>query len=400
MAIRSTFTTGEVLTAADLTDTIKGAFINTETTTARTLGTADAGNLVTLNNNSGGTVTIPTNTTWGSPLGTLVHLINIGTAGSFTVGTAAGVTLNAASATLAIQEGGTLIKTATNTWQFVKGGAGLGKAQYSSTTGSPTVTTVSGKTCVQFTGSGSITISQAGTVSLLVVGGGASGNPSPGGGGGVGGGGGGGAGGVLNIASAYLDAGTLTVTVGAGGAGSTDRIGASGNASSVANFYGVGGSQGKWVSSQINQGGSGGGGGGGATAETGQTAISGQGNAGGNGFTSATTTLRAGGGGGGATAVGANAASGVGGNGGAGVNVSATYGTVGGASGVFGGGGGGACNNTTTQGTGGSGGGTAGVNSGTSTAGTVNTGGGSGGASSNATGSGNGGSGIVCLLFG
>lgn len=120
MAIRSTFTTGEVLTAADLTDTIKGAFINTETTTARTLGTADAGNLVTLNNNSGGTVTIPTNTTWGSPLGTLVHLINIGTAGSFTVGTAAGVTLNAASATLAIQEGGTLIKTATNTWQFVK----------------------------------------------------------------------------------------------------------------------------------------------------------------------------------------------------------------------------------------------------------------------------------------
>lgn len=123
MAIRSTFTTGEVLTAADLTDTIKGAFINTETTTARTLGTADAGNLVTLNNNSGGTVTIPTNTTWGSPLGTLVHLINIGTAGSFTVGTAAGVTLNAASATLAIQEGGTLIKTATNTWQFVKGSA-------------------------------------------------------------------------------------------------------------------------------------------------------------------------------------------------------------------------------------------------------------------------------------
>ena len=168
MAIRSTFTTGEVLTAADLTDTIKGAFINTETSTARTLGTADAGNLVTLNNNSGGTVTIPTNTTWGSPLGTLVHLINIGTAGSFTVGTAAGVTLNAASATLAIQEGGTLIKTATNTWQFVKGG-GLGKAQYSSTTGSPTVTTVSGKTCVQFTGSGSITTT-AGLVEVLVVG--------------------------------------------------------------------------------------------------------------------------------------------------------------------------------------------------------------------------------------
>lgn len=385
MAIRSTFTTGEVLTAADLTDTIKGAFINTETTTARTLGTADAGNLVTLNNNSGGTVTIPTNTTWGSPLGTLVHLINIGTAGSFTVGTAAGVTLNAASATLAIQEGGTLIKTATNTWQFVKGG-GLGKARYSSTTGSPTVTTVSGKTCVQFTGSGSIAISQAGLLEILIVGAGAGGSGTSGTRGG-----GGGAGGYLEASAVYLAAGTHTVVTGAGapgGAAGTGQEGSkNGGTSRVGPYYAVGGggAESHTTTAGIvgNTGGSGGGGSGGSA---GGSSTSGQGNDGGT-----SSGSNGGGGGGGASAVGANAVTTTGGAGGAGTASSITGSSV-----TRAGGGGGA--GSVTGGAGGAGGGGAGgggaVNG---TAGGANTGGGGGGGTTNG---GAGGSGIVILLFG
>ena len=397
MAIRSTFTTGEVLTAADLTDTIKGAFINTETTTARTLGTADAGNLVTLNNNSGGTVTIPTNTTWGSPLGTLVHLINIGTAGSFTVGTAAGVTLNAASATLAIQEGGTLIKTATNTWQFVKGG-GLGKAQYSSTTGSPTVTTVSGKTCLVYNGSGSITISTAGLCDILVVGGG--------GGGGVNRAGGGGCGGHLQILNAFLPVGTQTITVGAGGAAAENSgsyaSACSGMSSRIGSYFssggGNGGNTGNAANDNGDNGASGGGAGAGTTAGGGGSGTTGLGSNGGNRFTTDTSGTAAAGGGGGSSAAGGNGTSGQGGAGGAGTANSITGSSVTRA----GGGGGGAWGGT--GGAGGSGGGGAGSGSSTAaTAGQDNTGGGGGGGGRSGSTLGNagkGGSGVVIVLIG
>ena len=116
--------------------------------------------------------------------------------------------------------------------------AGVARATYSATTGSPTVTPVSGKTCVQFTGSGSITISTAGLVEVLVIGGG--------GGGGALCGGGGGAGGHLASSNVYLAAGTATVTVGAGGVGGAADAGSrpsggSGETSSVASCYSPGG---------------------------------------------------------------------------------------------------------------------------------------------------------------
>ena len=383
MAIRSTFTTGEVLTAADLTDTIKGAFINTETTTARTLGTADAGNLVTLNNNSGGTVTIPTNTTWGSPLGTLVHLINIGTAGTFTVGTAAGVTLNAASATMAIKEGGTLIKTATNTWQFVKGG-GLGKAQYSSTTGSPSITTVSGKTCVQFTGSGSITTT-AGLVEVLVVGGGGGGGAQPS----YAANGGGGAGQAVQQSSLYLAPGTHTITVGAGGAGGTTSLNSSGpgNASILGSLIvASGGGKGNDARGVGFDGANGGGCDGQADMLPG-VSLSG-GFAGGD-----AADLNTGGGGGGQGGAGGAGAGTTGGTGGIGIASSITGSSVN----YAGGGGGGA---STTGGTASFGGGAGGAGATAGTAGTANRGGGGGGGSKTGSNGGSGGSGIVILLFG
>ena len=91
---------------------------------------------------------------------------------------------------------------------------GIGKATVTATTGSPNIdtTTRSGKTIYKFTGSGTITIGKAGTAEILVVGGGGGGARGTNSGGG-------GAGGLIYDTSALLPAGTLTVTVGAGGTG-------------------------------------------------------------------------------------------------------------------------------------------------------------------------------------
>ena len=94
------------------------------------------------------------------------------------------------------------------TWDMVK------PADFSDTaTGSYT-----GYKYITFTSSGTLTVTTPGFADIVVVGGG-------GGSGFIGSGGG--AGGVLQITNAYLPVGTLTVTVGAGGApganGSTDR---------------------------------------------------------------------------------------------------------------------------------------------------------------------------------
>ena len=89
------------------------------------------------------------------------------------------------------------------------GGGGIGNATVTGTTGSPSVdsSTRAGKTIYNFTGSGSITVGTAGTAEVFVLGGGGGGSS-----------GGGGAGGLYYSTSAFLPAGTLTVTVGAGGA--------------------------------------------------------------------------------------------------------------------------------------------------------------------------------------
>jgi len=300
------FTAGSVLTASALNTAFNTQTIDAQTGTTFTFGTANSGELVTLSNASGGTATIPPNSTYGAATGTVIGVMNAGTAGSFVIAAGSGVTLNAVSGTttLAPLEAATLVKLATNTWQLSKGGGGLPKAAYSATTGSPTVTTVGGKTCVQFTGSGSITISTAGLVEVLVVGGG--------GGGGTGNSsasnlaGGGGAGGHLYATNVYLNSGSVTVTVGAGGSGATvnNFAGQTGNTSRLDTFYGVGGGGGgAYVNAaSANNGGSGGGAGGGisaaAASQAGANGTGGQGNSGGNG--GPLSTISAGGGGGGA----------------------------------------------------------------------------------------------------
>jgi len=228
---------------------------------------------------------------------------------------------------------------------------------------------------VTFTGSGSLVVDRAGFADILVVGGGGSGSRYSAGG----------AGGHLEFNNAYLALGTLTVTVGAGGAANSIASvrGYNGIASSVGSYFSPGGGGGAVVG--IN----GGSGSGGSTIGLG---IVGLGNNGGilssgNGNTA--------GGGGGAGAVGGNAVGfGPAGVGGAGRSNSITGTAVtragGGGSGGFG-----------FAASGGSGGGGAGSTSDSpaATSGTANTGGGGGGAgysSSGGTG-GAGGSGLVIV---
>lgn len=256
-----------------------------------------------------------------------------------------------------------------------------------------------------FTSSGAFTPTQGLTADYLVVAGGGGGGATYGGGGGAGGlrstvtatGGGG------SLESALsLTAGTAyTVTVGAGGVGTTsiylstpDSLynGTNGSNSVFSSITSTGGGGGSNRSATAGSGGSSGGGGGvSGTAGT-RTASPVQ------GFNGAAGAANgAGGGGGGASAAGVAASSGtVAGNGGTGAAVSITGSSV-----SYAGGGGGGVGNG-TAGTGGAGGGANGRNQdGAGGTGTVNSGGGGGGGGGYATEGtgGNGGSGIVIVRY-
>jgi hypothetical protein len=249
-----------------------------------------------------------------------------------------------------------------------------------------------------FTSSGNLVVSYGGAAEVLVVGGG--------GGGGAGhnaGGGGGGAGQVYKSGvTESFDVGTLSVTVGAGGASppGPQQTGYNGSASalsSVATAIGGGAGGAGFIASKDHglDGGSGGGGGIGVGA-VGGSAISGGTNYHGNDGASAPSSSWAGAkqsGGGGGAGTAANGAAG-----GSGLQCSFINGT----SVYYGGGGGGG--GDPTRGVPGTGGGGYGYNTGVgaeSTAGAVNSGGGGGGGG-NAPVSGSneaGGSGIVIVRY-
>lgn len=249
---------------------------------------------------------------------------------------------------------------------------------------------------ITYTSSGTLNVTTAGFADLLIVAGGAGGSVAERGCGG------GGAGGHLEIVNAYLPSGSITVTVGAGGAGGTGNAslranaGFNGSPSRVGSYYAVGGGNGAVANDLAtpngNVGGSGGGGGGWSNS-SGGSGTAGQGNAGGGG--SGTGPNNGAGGGGGAGGVGSAGTGTTGGAGGAGASNSYTGSAVtragGGGGGSYGG----------TAGTGGSGGGGAGqANAGSAaTSGTANTGGGGGGHGRASAGSnaGAGGSGVVVI---
>jgi hypothetical protein len=94
--------------------------INTQTGTTYTTVLADQSKLVTLNNGSAITLTIPGNSSVAYPIGTKIDLAQLG-AGQVTVAGVAGVTVNA-TPTLKLRDrysAATCIKITTNTWLLV-----------------------------------------------------------------------------------------------------------------------------------------------------------------------------------------------------------------------------------------------------------------------------------------
>jgi hypothetical protein len=94
--------------------------INTQTGTSYTLVLSDAGKLVTLNNGSAITLTVPPNSSVAFPVGTSIDLVQLG-AGIVTIAQGEGVTVNAAPSRVFQDRysGATLKKLATDTWVAV-----------------------------------------------------------------------------------------------------------------------------------------------------------------------------------------------------------------------------------------------------------------------------------------
>ena len=201
-------------------------------------------------------------------------------------------------------------------------------------------------------------------------------------------GGGGGGGGLLTGVVPITAGSSYTVTVGAGGSGS------SGTNSVFGSISATGGGGGNGWNNNGSSGGSGGGGGGGSDNHPASQGVSGQGNASGIAFGPLSYS---GAGGGGAGTVGYDTTALRSGNGGAGI-ASAISGTV---TTYAGGGGGGTYATATTAGSGGVGGaGNGGFQGSTNpTSGTINTGGGGGGSGNPPGVSATGGSGIVIASY-
>jgi hypothetical protein len=252
-----------------------------------------------------------------------------------------------------------------------------------------TLTVAGGYAYHTFTSTGSFLPNQRikGAEILCVAGGGGGGSDRAGGGG---------AGGVLYSSSQTLNAGTsYTALVGSGGAAGASggsNAGVNGTNSVLSTTIAIGGGFGSGGSNgNGGAGGSGGGAGGSQSVNfpVGGTAVSGQGNAGGNGVYQPANNNVGAGGGGGAGAAGTSGTT-VAGAGGVGTATYTTWHAITGtgvlSSGAYyvaGGGGGGANSGqgSGSNGAGGIGGGGAGGTSGAGTAGAANTGGGGGGGS-------------------
>jgi hypothetical protein len=103
---------------AGLNETIP---LNTQTGTTYTLVAGDAGDLVTLNNASGITLTVPLNSSVAFATGTQITIAQLG-AGQVTVAGAVGVTVSASDSSTKLRtqySAATIIKTGTNSWILI-----------------------------------------------------------------------------------------------------------------------------------------------------------------------------------------------------------------------------------------------------------------------------------------
>lgn len=112
----------QTLTNKTLQDAKVETSINAQTGTSYTLVLSDASKLITMDNVSANTITVPPNSSVAFPTGTKLLVIQLG-AGSTTVAAGAGVTINnPTSVALEIGEqhgSRALIKQATDTWQMI-----------------------------------------------------------------------------------------------------------------------------------------------------------------------------------------------------------------------------------------------------------------------------------------
>ena len=122
---RQTFTSGQVLTAAQMTQVDANAGwnldYNAQTGTTYTLALTDAGKLVTLNNASAITLTVPANSSVAFSVGDQINLLQLG-AGQVTVAGAVGVTIRSEGSKLKLKgqyATATCVKIATDEWVLI-----------------------------------------------------------------------------------------------------------------------------------------------------------------------------------------------------------------------------------------------------------------------------------------
>lgn len=111
--------TNKTLTSPTINDAKQNLTLNAQTGTTYTFVLADNGKLVTLDNASAITVTVPLNSSVAYATGAIINLQQIG-AGQVTVAGAAGVTINGTGTkTRAQWSAASLLKTATDTWTLI-----------------------------------------------------------------------------------------------------------------------------------------------------------------------------------------------------------------------------------------------------------------------------------------
>jgi hypothetical protein len=111
--------TNKTLTSPTINDAKQNLTLNAQTGTTYTFVLADNGKLVTLDNASSITVTVPANSSVAYATGAIINLQQIG-AGQVTVAAAAGVTINGTGTkTRAQWSAASIVKTATDTWTLI-----------------------------------------------------------------------------------------------------------------------------------------------------------------------------------------------------------------------------------------------------------------------------------------
>jgi len=123
MAVRETFTVGQILTAAECTNLATAMIaLNAQTNTSYTVALSDDGKLITCDAGASNvTLTIPPNGTVAFGIGTQINIMQLGT-GQVTISPGAGVTIRSAGSKLKTKEQyavATVVKIASDTWVAV-----------------------------------------------------------------------------------------------------------------------------------------------------------------------------------------------------------------------------------------------------------------------------------------